>query len=43
VLILKPGCSVEAEIYHEHLQLDQGSYFDGKSRRVTDPTALAPV
>lgn len=43
VLILKPGCSVEAEIYHEHLQLDQGSYFDGKSRRVTDPTALAPL
>ena len=43
VLILKAGCSVEAEIYHEHLQLDQGSYFDGKSRRVSDPTALAPV
>ena len=43
VLILRPGCTVEAEIYHEHLQLEQGSYFDGKSRRVTDPTALAPI
>ena len=42
VLNLRPGCQVEAEIYHEHLQLDQGSYFDGKSRRVTDPTSLAP-
>jgi len=42
VLILKPGCNVEAEIYYEHLQLDQGSYFDGKSRRVDDPTGLAP-
>jgi len=42
VLVLKPGCSVEAEIFHEHLQLDQGSYFDGKSRRVNDPTALVP-
>lgn len=42
VLILKPGCSVEAEIFHEHLQLDQGSYFDGKSRRVANPTGLAP-
>jgi len=42
-LALRPGCRVEAEIYHEHLQLDAGSYFDGKSRRVEDPTALAPV
>ena len=43
VLILRPGCNVEAEIYHEQLQLEQGSYFDGKSRRVTDPTTLAPA
>ena len=43
VLILRPGCSVEAEIYHEHLQLEQGSYFDGKSRRVSDPASLAPA
>jgi cytoskeletal protein CcmA (bactofilin family) len=43
VLMLKPGCNVEAEIYHEHLQLDQGSYFDGKSRRLNDPTSLAPA
>ena len=42
-LILRPGCSVEAEIYHEHLQLEPDSYFDGKSRRVTDPTAMAPA
>lgn len=42
VLVLKPGCSVEAEIYHEHLQLEAGSYFDGKSRRVTDPVGMAP-
>jgi cytoskeletal protein CcmA (bactofilin family) len=42
VLVLKPGCSVEAEIYHQHLQLDAGSYFDGKSRRVNDPIGMAP-
>ena len=42
VLVLKPGCSVEAEIFHEHLQLETGSYFDGKSRRVSNPTSLAP-
>ena len=42
-LALKPGCRVEAEIYHEHLQLDPGSYFDGKSRRVENPTAMAPA
>jgi cytoskeletal protein CcmA (bactofilin family) len=41
-LVLKPGCSVEAEIYHEHLQLEAGSYFDGKSRRVSDPVGMAP-
>ena len=42
VLILRPGCKVEAEIFHRHLQLEPGSYFDGKSRRVDDPTSLAP-
>ncbi len=42
VLVLKPGCSVEGEIYHQHLQLEAGSYFDGKSRRVDDPLAMAP-
>ena len=42
VLILKPGCSVEGEIYHQHLQLEPGSYFDGKSRRVDDPVGMAP-
>jgi cytoskeletal protein CcmA (bactofilin family) len=39
-LVLRPGCHVEAEIYYEELQLEAGSYFDGKSRRVTDPTAM---
>lgn len=43
VLILRPGCSVEAEIYHKHLQLETGSYFEGKSRRVEDPTGMAPT
>jgi cytoskeletal protein CcmA (bactofilin family) len=43
VLVLKPGCSVEAEIYHEHLQLETGSFFDGKSRRVSNPQSLAPL
>ena len=42
VLVLKPGCSVEGEIYHQHLQLEPGSYFDGKSRRVDDPLGMAP-
>jgi cytoskeletal protein CcmA (bactofilin family) len=40
-LVLKPDCDVEGEIYHRELSLEQGSYFDGKSRPHKDPLSLA--
>jgi cytoskeletal protein CcmA (bactofilin family) len=40
-LILKPSCDVEGEIYHRELSLEDGSYFDGKSRPHKAPLELA--
>lgn len=42
-LLLKADCDVEGEIYHEELQLEQGCYFEGKSRRYPRASALAPA
>lgn len=42
-IVLKSGCKVEGEIYHKILNLDQDCYFEGKSRRVDDPAAIAPA
>lgn len=41
-LALRSGCAVEAEIYHRTMTLEQGAYFEGKSRRHEDPLSLAP-
>lgn len=32
-LVLKAACEVEGEIYHAELLLEEGCYFEGKSRR----------
>ena len=30
-------CKVEGEIFHEHLTIEQGAYFEGVSRRTDNP------
>jgi len=37
---LKAACSVTAEIFHKKLSLENGCYFEGKSRRVASPLSL---
>ncbi|MGD9668960.1 MAG: polymer-forming cytoskeletal protein [Hyphomicrobiaceae bacterium] len=39
-LILKTACSVHGNIFHRHLSLENGCYFEGKSRRHNEPLAL---
>lgn len=40
-LTLKRASSVAADIFHKHLSLEDGCYFEGKSRRHADPLQLA--
>jgi cytoskeletal protein CcmA (bactofilin family) len=40
-LTLKSASSVAADIFHKHLSLEDGCYFEGKSRRHADPLQLA--
>lgn len=40
-LTLKAACSVNADIFHRHLALEDGCYFEGKSRRHKEPLSLA--
>ena len=42
-LILKTACSVNGNIFHRHLSLENGCYFEGKSRRHNEPLALGAV
>lgn len=37
---LKTACSVTADIFHKKLSLENGCYFEGKSRRVANPLSL---
>jgi cytoskeletal protein CcmA (bactofilin family) len=37
---LKTACSVTAEIFYKKLSLENGCYFEGKSRRVASPLSL---
>lgn len=37
---LKTACSVTAEIFHQKLTLENGCFFEGKSRRVASPLSL---
>lgn len=40
-LILKAACTVEGQIYHRNLVLENGCFFEGKSRRHPNPLHLA--
>lgn len=41
-LILKTACTVEGQINHRNLVLENGCFFEGKSRRHANPLHLAP-
>ncbi len=38
-VMLQSSSHVEGDIYHASLAIEQGAYFEGKSRRSEDPTA----
>jgi cytoskeletal protein CcmA (bactofilin family) len=38
-VMLQAQSHVEGDIYHQALAIEQGAYFEGKSRRSEDPTA----
>lgn len=39
---LQSSSHVEGDIFHQSLAIEQGAYFEGKSRRVEDPIASPP-
>lgn len=41
-VMLQTSSRVEGDIYHQSLSIEQGAYFEGKSRRSDDPLAGAP-
>ena len=40
-IVLKTACTVSGEIYHRHLVLEDGCFFEGQSRRDADPMLRA--
>lgn len=42
-VVLQSSSRVEGDVYHNQLGIEQGAYFEGKSRRVDDPTGGAAV
>lgn len=38
-VLLQTTSHVEGDVYHNTLAIEQGAFFEGKSRRTTDPTA----
>jgi cytoskeletal protein CcmA (bactofilin family) len=38
-VLLQNSSHVEGDVYHQTLAIEQGAYFEGKSRRAEDPTA----
>lgn len=40
-VMLQASCHVEGDVYHQALSIEQGAYFEGKSRRSADPLAAA--
>ena len=38
-VLLQATCHVEGDIYHQTLAIEQGAFFEGKSRRTDDPIA----
>jgi cytoskeletal protein CcmA (bactofilin family) len=41
-VMLQSSSHVEGDIYHQALAIEQGAFFEGKSRRSEDPTAGVP-
>ena len=41
-VMLQSSSHVEGDIYHQALAIEQGAYFEGKSRRSDDPMAGVP-
>lgn len=39
VVALQSTSRVEGDVYHQSLSIEQGAFFEGKSRRMDDPTA----
>ncbi|MEQ1673289.1 MAG: polymer-forming cytoskeletal protein [Hyphomicrobium sp.] len=39
-LTLKTACSVTGDIFHKHLVLEDGAYFEGRSRRLSKALEL---
>jgi cytoskeletal protein CcmA (bactofilin family) len=39
---LQQTARVEGDVFHKSLAIEQGAYFEGKSRRSEDPIASAP-
>jgi cytoskeletal protein CcmA (bactofilin family) len=42
-ITLQGQCHVEGDIFHQTLAIEQGAYFEGKSRRSDNPLAEAKV
>lgn len=38
-VVLQSTSKVEGDVFHNQLAIEQGAFFEGKSRRVEDPTA----
>lgn len=38
-VVLQSSSHVEGDVFHQQLGIEQGAYFEGKSRRVDDPLA----
>lgn len=41
-VVLHASADVEGDIHSQHLALERGASFNGRSRRVTDPSEVAP-
>lgn len=41
-VILQAASRVEGDVFHKTLTLEQGAYFEGKSRRSSDPMSVPP-
>ena len=42
-VMLQASSHVEGDVYHQSLAIEQGAFFEGKSRRSDDPLAGAPM
>lgn len=42
-VMLQSTCHVEGDVFHQTLAIEQGAFFEGKSRRTADPLAGEPV